>query len=40
MMDDMENEIFQLNNKIDELEAQIKSMKQMIRFLNWGFNNE
>ena len=22
-MDDMENEIFQLNNKIDELEAQI-----------------
>ena len=38
MMDDMEDEIFQLNNKIDELKG--KSMKQMIRFLNWRFNNE
>lgn len=32
-MNNMENEIFQLNNKIDELEVQID---EVIRFLNWG----
>lgn len=32
-MNNMENEIFQLNNKIDDLEVQID---EVIRFLNWG----